>query len=184
LLSESKGVLVLLDALRLLEDRGVSAHLEFVGGFESDAFSREVQARVASCDLASKVAFRGILVGDAKADAYAAADALCVPTFFESESFGLVAVEAMTFGLPVVATRWRGLVDVVVDQETGVLVSPRNPEQLADALEWLIVNPTEARAMGRRGRARYEELFTLDRHLRAMRVALDSVLDDRGELAL
>jgi D-inositol-3-phosphate glycosyltransferase len=84
----------------------------------------------------------------------------------------------MTFGLPVVATRWRGLVDVVVDQETGVLVPPRDPEQLADALGWLVRNPAEARAMGRRGRARYEEFFTLDRHLHAMRDALDSVRKD------
>lgn len=180
LLRESKGVLILVEALRILAGRGVQAQLQLVGELDGGAFSEQLRERVDEYGLAKQVVLSGVLVGEAKADAYAAADILCFPTFFESETFGLVAVEAMAFGLPVVATRWRGLVDVVEDEETGLLVSPQDPAELADALARLIMNPDEARMMGSRGRIRYEQLFTLDRHLEAMRAAFESLADSPG----
>jgi len=183
LLRESKGVLILIEALRILAGRGVQAQLQLVGELDGGAFSEQLRERVEEYGLEEQVVLSGVLVGEAKADAYAAADILCFPTFFESETFGLVAVEAMAFGLPVVATRWRGLVDVVEDEVTGLLVSPRDPAELADALARLITNPDEARLMGSRGRIRYERLFTLDRHLEAMRAAFESLADPHGTLS-
>lgn len=177
---ESKGVLVLLEALRVLVDSGFRVHLNLVGELESQQFAAELDDRIRAYGLSNCVTFSGVLVGDAKADAYAAADIVCVPTFFESESFGLVAVEAMSFGRPVVATRWRGLVDVVADGETGLLVEPHHSEEFAAAVRWLIEHPAEARAMGTSGRVRFEHLFTLDQHLAAMRRAFDSVLEKEG----
>lgn len=183
LLRESKGVLVLVKALQVLAGRDLRPALRLVGELESDAFADTLRARIDEYGLAEQVVFSGVLVGEAKADAYEAADILCFPTFFESETFGLVAVEAMTFGLPVVATRWRGLVDVVEHEQTGLLVSPGDPSGLADALERLITNPEEARLMGSRGRTRYEQLFTINRHLEAMRGAFESLADPEGTLS-
>lgn len=180
LLRESKGVLVLIEALRVLASKGVQTHLQLVGELDGGAFSGQLRERIDEYGLSKQVVLSGVLVGEAKADAYAAADILCFPTFFESETFGLVAVEAMAFGLPVVATRWRGLVDVVKHEETGLLVSPRDPLELAHALARLIRNPDEARLMGSRGRIRYEQLFTLDRHLQAMREAFESLANPHG----
>jgi glycosyltransferase involved in cell wall biosynthesis len=180
LLRESKGVLILIEALRVLASRGLEAELHLVGELDNTAFSDQLRRRIDECGLAGQVVLDGVLVGEAKADAYAAADILCFPTFFESETFGLVAVEAMTFGLPVVATRWRGLVDVVEHEETGLLVAPRDPIEFADALTRLILNRNEARRMGSQGRIRYEQLFTLDRHLEAMRDAFESIANPRG----
>lgn len=175
LLSESKGVFVLLEALRLLRSRGVSAQCHFMGTFESDRVRAEFQRRVEASALTADIALRGVLTGQAKREAYATSDILCIPTFFESESFGLVAVEAMAFGLPVVATRWRGLADIVVNGKTGLLVPPREPAALADALAQLVRCPDEAHAMGLRGRARYERRFLLADHIRHMRDALELV---------
>jgi glycosyltransferase involved in cell wall biosynthesis len=175
LLRESKGVLVLIEALRVLADRGLKAQLHLVGELDSAEFTARLHRLVDDYGLTDQVVLDGVLVDDAKAEAYAAADILCFPTFFESETFGLVAVEAMAFGLPVVATRWRGLVDVVEHEQTGLLVAPQDPDDLADALARLILDRDEARRMGSRGRLRYEQLFTLDRHLAAMRDAFDSL---------
>jgi glycosyltransferase involved in cell wall biosynthesis len=180
LVSESKGLLVLLEALRLLDARDIPFDLQIVGEFESSAFAEVVHDRLAAYGLAERVTHRGVLLGEEKVRAFASSDILCVPTFFESESFGLVAVEAMAFGLPVVATRWRGLVDVVADQETGLLVSPGDSSQLADALAWLIEHPDEGKFMGLRGRDRFEQRFTLERHLKAMRTAFESLAAHPG----
>jgi glycosyltransferase involved in cell wall biosynthesis len=184
LLRESKGVLVLVEALHVLASRGLPTQLRLVGELESDAFADQLRARINAYGLGEQVALSGVLVGAAKADAYAAADILCFPTFFESETFGLVAVEAMTFGLPVVATRWRGLVDIIEHEQTGLLVAPRDPIDLADALARLVANREEARLMGSRGRIRYEQLFTLDRHLEALRGAFESLTNPNGTVSM
>jgi glycosyltransferase involved in cell wall biosynthesis len=75
------------------------------------------------------------------------------------ETFGMPPVEAMACGLPVVASRAGGLAEIVVDGETGLLVEPENPGQLAEALIELLENPARARAMGMAGRRR-AELFS------------------------
>jgi glycosyltransferase involved in cell wall biosynthesis len=78
------------------------------------------------------------------------------------EAFGLVLTEAMACGLPVVATRSGGIVEIVEDQVTGLLVPPHNHEALAGAFKQLIQNPELKRTMGEKGRSRAAEMFTID----------------------
>jgi D-inositol-3-phosphate glycosyltransferase len=77
---------------------------------------------------------------------YRAANVVIVPS--RSESFGLVALEAAACGIPVVASAVGGLLNVVHDWVTGVLVEGRHPERFARALTQLIDNPAVAAAMG------------------------------------
>jgi glycosyltransferase involved in cell wall biosynthesis len=69
------------------------------------------------------------------------------------------------FGLPVVATRWRGIPAVVDDGVTGFLVPVRDPAALALALEQLILDAGLRQSLGAAGRRKYLEEFTIDRHL-------------------
>jgi glycosyltransferase involved in cell wall biosynthesis len=74
------------------------------------------------------------------------------------EGFGLVFAEAMAAGLPVVACRAAAVPELVRDGETGLLVSPRSPAELAAALERLLTDDGMRKEMGMAGRTRVEEL--------------------------
>jgi len=86
---------------------------------------------------------------------YAGADICAVPSVWH-EPFGLVAVEAMAAGLPVVASRTGGLQDIVLDGETGLLTRPGDAATLAEALERLLDDITLRAHMGAAGRMRAE----------------------------
>ena len=79
-----------------------------------------------------------------------------------SEGISMTLLEAMAHGLAIVATSVGGTPEVVVHDETGLLVPPRDPDALADAIVWMIQHPRERRVMGRRGRLRVADHFNLD----------------------
>lgn len=89
-------------------------------------------------------------------------------TAARSEGFGLAVLEAMAAGKPVVAPRIAPLTELVADGVTGVLVPPEDPPALADAVLELLRDAEAARRMGRAGRARVAEHFTLERMARDM----------------
>ena len=72
------------------------------------------------------------------------------------------------FGLPVVATRWRGIPDVVADGETGLLVEPGDEAALADGLGRLLNDPELRARLGAAGRAGFEQRFTAARYAERM----------------
>ncbi len=111
--------------------------------------------------LPEGVVFHGLLGRDALAALYAKAAVFALPTL--REAFGLSFLEAMSFGLPVVAPRIEAIPEIVSDGETGVLVPPRDVAALARALTDLLGDPVRARLLGAAGRARVAERFGWDR---------------------
>jgi alpha-maltose-1-phosphate synthase len=89
---------------------------------------------------------------------YSHAAVFCCPSVYEP--FGLINLEAMACGTPVVASTVGGILEVVVDGVTGLLVPPGQPAALAAALTSVLQDPERARMMGRAGRARVEERFS------------------------
>ncbi len=160
-LYESKGISVLIEACRLLKAGGAQFGLFCLGRFESAAYEAKVKAAIKLGGLDGMVSFPGVLTGDEKWRAYARANVFCFPSYFESESFGLVNLEAMQFGLPVVSTRWRGIPSVVEDGKSGFLVDIKSPEQTAEQLLILLNDDSLRQKMGHRGReifiARYAD---------------------------
>lgn len=103
------------------------------------------------------------------------------PSLFES--FGLVSLEAQALGRAVIASRVGGLVDVVDDLNTGLLVPPSNPEALAEKIIWMIEHPEEALVLRSRGAKRAREEFSSDKMVDAAMLAyqtLSSKLNDKG----
>jgi glycosyltransferase involved in cell wall biosynthesis len=81
-----------------------------------------------------------------------------------NEGFGVVLLEAMASGLPVIAAEGTGADECVKNGEEGLIVPARSVEALADAILWFYKNPEETRAMGAAARARIESQFTLDHY--------------------
>ena len=168
-LNESKGVMTLLAACRWLAAEGLNFRVKLMGRFESDRFEKRMQGAIVEYGLEDYVMCLGVLTGTRKWEEFASADTLCFPTYFESETFGVVLLEAMSFGLPIVATRWRGIPSVVEDRVTGFLVPIRDPGSLAKKLKQLVVDPGLRRAMGEQGRRRFLERFTLQQYHESMK---------------
>lgn len=165
---ETKGVLVALDALGALRDRGCEFRARFVGPWGSHDFEAVVRRHVTRLRLESLVSFTGPLSGDTYLEEHDAAFVFCFPTFFESETFGLVALEAMRARTPVVASDWRGVRALVDDGVTGMLVPARDDIALAGALEHVLADAELAQQFADAGRARYEQYFTEDVFLRSV----------------
>jgi glycosyltransferase involved in cell wall biosynthesis len=153
-----KGVGNAIEALGRLVRNGVDAELVIVGGAgdaghleEEPEFDR-LQRIVAAEGLQDRVLFAGAIAHTELPSWYRSADVVvCAPWY---EPFGIVPLEAMACGRPVVATRVGGLIDTVLDDGTGVHVPPRDPDALAEVLAELLADPERRRRYGDAGRRR------------------------------
>jgi glycosyltransferase involved in cell wall biosynthesis len=157
-----KGHSLLLQALERLHDAGERRpRLVFAGDTAAgaDGCWQGLAARIAASPIAGRVEALGFVAQTAPL--YASLDIVCVPSTC-AEGFGLVAVEAMAAGKPVVAADLGGLREVVDPGVTGWLHRPGDAADLAACLARLINDASLRLAMGQRGRERFERHFTLN----------------------
>ena len=110
--------------------------------------------------IEDKVKFMGNIPNDKVADELKKIDIFALSSILDSESFGVAAVEAMSVGIPVVATDVDGFKEVIEDNVTGLIVQRKNENELAKGLIKLILNDKKRIEMGKRGRERVERLYT------------------------
>ena len=171
-LEKLKGVDILISAVAQLDERDFT--LLIVGGDERAAgLKADLMAQARLEGVADNVRFIGAVDHAELPEYYAAADVCVVPSYYES--FGLVAVEAMACGTPVVASRVGGLVSTVVDGVSGYLIPWRCPEPFAEKLEVLLNNP-ELRSNFSRAAQRSMERFAWRRVALQMASLYDRVL--------
>jgi glycosyltransferase involved in cell wall biosynthesis len=134
------------------------AELVVAGGADAgDPDLERLRALTIDQGVDERVRFIGPVPRSAVPALLRSADAVvCVPWY---EPFGMVALEAMACGRPVVASAVGGLTDTVVDGVTGLLVPPRRPRETAAALRRILSTPATARAMGAAGRDRAEKRY-------------------------
>ncbi|HVJ52734.1 MAG TPA: glycosyltransferase family 4 protein [Aliidongia sp.] len=158
-LIERKGHDLLIRAFQSLPLEPVPPRLLILG----DGPERErLAALAASLGLEDRIHFLGHTkeVGAA----YRAADLFALAS--RGDSFGLVLAEAGHFELPSVSTRVGGIPEVVIDEETGLLVPPDDVPALAAALAKLMADPARREQLGRAAAARVEAMFTVERMAR------------------
>jgi len=171
-LRPGKGHDTLIDAAALVLSRFPDARFELIGGGTERA---ALEARAVERGVAHAVAFLGHVEDVPARLAQAAVFAL--PS--ESEAFPNAVLEAMACGLPVVASSVGGIREVVQHGETGFLVSPRDPQALADRICGLFTQPTMATAWGARGRALVEARYSFDRMVGSFTTLYDQALTRR-----
>lgn len=154
-LVQEKGPGLLVDAVGSLVEDGHDVELTLVG---AGALQGALAAQVARRGLASRVQLVGAVGQDDLPEQYAWADVFCLPSF--TEGLPVVLMEAMATELPVVTTRIAGVPELVVDGESGRLVTPGRTDQLATALlEVAGAGRDVGRRWGEHGRTVVEEDF-------------------------
>lgn len=167
-----KGHDELLEALPTLATSHPSTTLVVAGGGDDRP---RLQAKAAALGVADRALFTGHVSEATLAELYRRCAIFAMPS--RGEGFGLVYLEAMRAGKPVVALAGTAAAEIVIDRETGLLV-PDAPsgqtEHLTAALHTLLADPDRARAMGAAGHERWRTRFTYDR----FRTGLGALLDD------
>lgn len=175
-LHPTKGAHVLLDALRILNERGVRAKCRIVGSAYSGDSKSTPYVEQISLNCSENVEFRGHCAANELAVEYRTADVLCCPSICQ-EAFGKVNVEAMACGLPVVASSVGGIPEIAA--HGGVrLVHAGNAEEMADALQEILTNPQLRAKLSREARASFEKHFTWSgalAHYKQIAASLESV---------
>lgn len=183
-----KGVGLAISALQLLAEEGrTDVELVIVGGsagpdgIDSDPDVARLRETARRCGVDDRVHFRGHVAQADLPPILRSADlVVCAPWY---EPFGIVPLEAMACGIPVVAAAVGGIVDSVVDGATGIHVPPRDPEAVASAIASLADHPQRRDRLGRAGRARVERRYTWTRVAADTERAYSSVLERRSAVS-
>ncbi|WP_432118748.1 glycosyltransferase [Streptomyces sp. bgisy032] len=171
-----KGAAVAVAALARLP----GTELLVVGGppadrLDDDPEVRRLRAAARDAGVGDRVSFTGAVPGERVPSLLRSADVVVCPADYEP--FGIVPLEAMACGVPVVASAVGGQLDTVADPGTGRLVPPRDPEALARAVAGLLADPAARAACGAAGRRRVLSRYGWDRVAAATEAAYCAVLD-------
>jgi glycosyltransferase involved in cell wall biosynthesis len=175
-LLRGKGLETLVDAFARVAD--ARAHLLIVGSGAGQVLSVEdaLRARVTAAGLGPRVTFAGRV--EAVEDWLAASDLFAFPSEFEA--LGLSLIEAASCGLACIGSRTGGIVDVIDDGRTGLLVPPGDVDALASALQALAADPGRRAAYGAAGRRVAEERFDAEQSFDRYRALFEDLAERRA----
>lgn len=158
-LDEVKGVPLLLSAAREVIDAVPEAQFMLIGPRHHTLSHSTLERLISNLHLTSNVRILGHIPRVQLSAWYQQASLCVVPSYYET--FGISALEAMSFGCPVVATRAGALPELIDDQQTGLLVAPGDRSQLSQAILRLLRDRELRQWIGANGRARVASLFNI-----------------------
>lgn len=173
-LVESKGVFVLLDALKMLRERGYSFICDFVGGESKEIDSKRFYEEVDKRELKKQVKYWGKKYGKDKYVMFGKADIFVYPTY--CDCFPLVILEAMQFGLPVVTTIEGAICDFVENGKNGITIERKNSELFANSVAKLIEDTSLRKAMGEFGYTKFLENYSIEKFEKKLHGILDRIV--------
>lgn len=154
-----KGHQDLMQAVKILRDRGLNVRLEIAG--EDDAggggFHTELDRTIADLDLQGSVHLLGAIDADAVKSKLLASHIFVLASWHEP--LGVAYMEAMSCGIPTIGTRSGGVPELIESGVNGILVPPKSPQDLADAISELASTPERARSLSVNGRQHIVDHF-------------------------
>lgn len=162
-----KGCRTMIEAFAAAAKKDGALRLDLVG---AGPLEDELRARTRELGLADRIGFHTDVDDEELIRYFQRCDVFVLPSLFRSEAFGLVQIEAMAFGKPVINTKLpSGVPYVSLHGETGLTVEPGQAGELADAMLYLAQNPDKRLQMGVKARERMEKQFRMDTMLERVR---------------
>lgn len=171
-LSYEKGIDIMLAAMPEVLKICPYARVLIVGGGEE---KERLTTQAKQLEIVDSIAWVGLQAKEQLATYYAQMDLVAVPSRFEG--FGLTAIEAMSYGIPVVASAVDGLEEVIENGKSGVLVQKESPELLAKAILNLIEDETIRNTIAKAGKQRVEDFFSFDDYKHQISDLYEAVLN-------
>jgi glycosyltransferase involved in cell wall biosynthesis len=163
-----KGFATLIKALRILEERGKPGECRIIG---EGGEQKTLEGLIREWGLTDRISLTGSLPLHQVYEALREADVFVLLSEIHEDGFRdgfpTVVLEAMAMSLPVVATRISGIPEMVIHEETGLLVEERDAAGAAEAIERLMSAREWGARLGEAGRKRVAEKFALDRSIEA-----------------
>ena len=165
LISEEKGIFTILETAKELQEKYIKFRWKLIGEFVSNEIERQCMDLVYEFHIEEAVEFVGKMTGDEKWKYFINTD-IFISLSQSTEAFPLVFLEAMMFTLPVVATNWRGIPEIIEEGKNGYLVPVKSPEITAEKLMLLIKNKNLRSTFGLTNRKKYLDSFTVNSHVK------------------
>lgn len=176
LLNSQKGEVELIEALHLLLLNDIkNFSLNIAGNFEQIKYKEWFFNKLNQLNLSDKVNYWGIVKGEAKHKIFLESNILCYPSYFSSESFGLVILESMQYYMPIIGSQWRGIQSLIINNYNGFLVKIKDPLEIAEALKIFLLNPERISIFGLRSRNLFEDKYTIDNFILNMQKAFNEL---------
>lgn len=159
---EEKGVWDLVEACRILKEKGKRFHCHFVGKW-SDITEEEFRQKIQLLNMKDCIFAYGAKYGNDKEEFFQKADVFVFPTFYNNECFPLVLLEAMEHELPCISTQEGGIAAIIDEGKTGYVVERKKAQALAEKIEIFMEQPALCKAMGIAGKEKLNREFTLEK---------------------
>lgn len=165
----------IIEAIKILRDRGIAAVLTVIGDQDNDKkYADEVRRLAETRGVAPYISFPGRVSEEDLVAAYRQHHAFIFAN--APQTWGLAVFEAQACGTPVIVSRGAGAHEVLTDRENALLVQPRAPREIADAVERLVNDPALYEKLSRQGRAFVEQHMGWGQYADAMEAVFRTVL--------
>ncbi|MDQ7005528.1 MAG: glycosyltransferase family 4 protein [Ghiorsea sp.] len=168
-----KGHEFLLAALKIAKDKGLPFKALIVGHPMQESYLERLKQKVVDAGLEQQMVFTGFV--DNPKELMQACDVLILPTI--EETFGLVLIEAMSVGIPVIGSNRGGVPEIISHQKTGLLFESTDAQSLFDALNVLYQSPETALRYADKGLDVVQDKFDKQEHLNRLLQTLREVVD-------
>ena len=173
-MDESKGWLKLLLACRILKNKKINFRCNFVGDWTTKKDEKKFNLMVKEYDLEKEVKYLGKKVGKEKNKVFEESNVLVFPTEYKLETFGRVIIEAMMFGLPVIANGIAAIPTIIQQNKTGFVLKKNTIQEIANSLERLQDKKLREK-IGNEGRKRFLNEYEIKKYKKEFLRIIESV---------
>ena len=171
-LHPKKGPLDVLKAANIIVRKNKNVRFVLAGADSSQDFTKLLKLFITNNGLNDYISMPGAVYGEEKDKLFETSDIFVFPSYYERETFGIVNIEAMSWGLPVISSTEGAIPEIVQDRITGFIVNPRSPKEIADKIMTLVNNPDLRKKMGMRGREVFKAKYTSEAYARNLGAAI------------